>query len=362
MSHPLTPLSISPTIEGHSYSVVVRSGCGGALAEHLGTQKHRGIIAIVDATVLDFWGELSSHLPSSCPVVEWKGGEHQKGIDAVQFLWNAFQSAELDRTSVVISVGGGAQGDLVGFAAATFKRGLSVIQIPTTLLSQVDASIGGKTGINFGGIKNLIGVIHHPSLVLADIRALATLPERDLRSGMAEVLKHGIILDGPYFAKWAKQPCLTFTENDWISLIHGSLAIKAAIVAADPHERSTRKLLNFGHTIGHAVEALSLEENSALSHGEAIAIGMLAEARISATMGLLAQEVVLTIEQALITQGLPVRIPFTIDRGLMHQKIAADKKNVGSEVRFTLLTGIGSSVFDRVVPHDAIDGAIETIL
>lgn len=354
------PLTITPTPESHRYEVVVASGGGAALSHHLTERRYSSVLAIVDEAVVPFWKGLSAPLTVPYSTVIWRGGESRKGVEGLTSLWQAFLDAELDRKSVVISVGGGAQGDMVGFAGATFKRGLSVIQVPTTLLSQVDASIGGKTAINFGAVKNLVGVIYHPSLVLVDTQSLASLPERDLCSGMAEVLKHGLIRDSEYFARAAGRSFVTLNEDERVSLIHRSLEIKAAIAAADPFERGERKLLNFGHTIGHALEALSFDEATPLTHGEAISLGMLAEARISAAMGLLDAAALPIIEEALDRQQLPTILPFPVTIEAIRGKIAEDKKNVGKEVRWTLLTGIGSAVFDTAVPDKIVVEAVKT--
>lgn len=356
-----TPLLITPTPESHRYEVVVGSGVGATLSQHLTQRGYSAVLAVVDRAVADFWGQLALALTVPYSTLLWDGGESRKGFEALASLWQQFLAAELDRKSVVISVGGGAQGDLIGFAGATFKRGLSVIQVPTTLLSQVDASIGGKTAINFGGVKNLVGVIYHPTLVLVDTQSLGSLPERDLCSGMAEVLKHGLICDSEYFARSAERDFVTLNEDERVSLIRRSLEIKAALAAADPFERAERKLLNFGHTVGHALEALSFEGETSLTHGEAIALGMLVEARISVTMGLLDTGVIPTLEEALRRQKLPTTLPFSVTVKAIQGKIAEDKKNVGKEVRWTLLTGIGSAVFDQLVPEETVVAAISEL-
>lgn len=361
LPHSSLPLTITPTPESHRYDVVVTSGGGQMLAQHLADRRYSSILAIVDEAVADFWHSLAAHVTVPYTTVLWRGGESRKEVEGLASLWHTFLGAELDRKSAVISVGGGAQGDLIGFAGATFKRGLSVIQVPTTLLSQVDASIGGKTAINVGGVKNLVGVIYHPSLVLVNTLSLTSLPARDLSSGMAEVLKHGLIRDSEYFTRAAERSFATLTEDERVSLIRRSLEIKAAIAAADPFERGERKLLNFGHTVGHAIEVLSFKEDTPVTHGEAIALGMLVEARISVAMGLLDAGAIAAIEEALHRQQLPTRIPFPVTVNAIQGKIAEDKKNVGKEVRWTLLTGIGSAVFDHLVPEEVVVTAVQSL-
>lgn len=357
-----TTIPITPTPESTSYGVVVGANCGGALAGFLTERAFSRVHAIVDESVLLFWQSLTRELKVAFSTTIWKGGESRKGIGGLEELWAIFQRGELDRRGVVISIGGGAQGDLVGFAAATFKRGLSVIQIPTTLLSQVDASIGGKTGMNFGGVKNLVGVIHHPALVVIDTCSLNTLPDRDRASGMAEVLKHGAIRDAAYFERWGARPFSELSEIERVSLIEGSIRIKAAIAAADPFERGERKLLNFGHTIGHAIEALSLSETAPMTHGEAIAVGMVAEAHLSVAAGILDIAEVARLEAALRRQNLPTRIPFSTSIEALRAKIADDKKNVGKEVRWTLLERLGSAVFDQTVSEELVESSIKAVL
>jgi len=354
-------LKISPKSESTSYQVVVGADCSRALVEYLNERGHSRVHAVVDEAIAPFWTALAADLKLPYSVDLWRGGEAHKGIGGVAELWEMFLASGLDRKSVVVSVGGGAQGDLVGFAAATFKRGLAVIQAPTTLLSQVDASIGGKTGCNFGGVKNLVGVIHHPALVIIDSRSLATLSPRDLASGMAEVLKHGAIRDAAYFDRCAARPFSELSESDRVALIEGSIRIKAAIAAADPFERGERKLLNFGHTIGHAIEALSLLAEAPMTHGEAISVGMVAEAKLSVGAGLLDPGVALRIEAALRLQNLPTRIPFSTTTEAILDKIADDKKNVGNEVRWTLLRELGAANFDQIVPEHSVVAAIEAI-
>lgn len=373
ITSPLT-ITLSPAAPNPgstSYRIVIGPDCGTALAEFLATHTFSRILAVVDEAVAPFWSALSAELPTNLRLPDsapfhttsfWRGGESHKGIDGVSELWELFLSHGLDRKSVVLSVGGGAQGDLVGFAAATFKRGLSVIQIPTTLLSQVDASVGGKTGCNFGGVKNLVGVIHHPALVVIDSRSLATLPARDRASGMAEVLKHGAIRDAAYFERWGARPFSELSEIERVSLIEGSIRIKAAIAAADPFERGERKLLNFGHTIGHAIEALSLSETAPMTHGEAIAVGMVAEAHLSVAAGILDIAEVARLEAALRRQNLPTRIPFSTSIEALRLKIADDKKNVGKEVRWTLLERLGSAVFDQTVSEELVESSIKAVL
>jgi 3-dehydroquinate synthase len=284
-----------------------------------------------------------------------------KDVRSLEVVWESFVKARLTRKSLIINLGGGALCDLGAFAAATYMRGCNFFNCPTTLLSQVDASIGGKTGINFADIKNLIGSFRQPVGVIADVATLKTLPKREFLSGFAEVIKHAFIADGNS-VKFLKDSSTLFTnpknteESNEIllsELITSSLSIKAGIVYGDELElKGKRKLLNFGHTFGHAVEAHSLSCDHKLLHGEAISIGMSAEAEISARLGLVKKDVVDNLRECLELYELPTTLPLDYEFTSLWEKILSDKKNDGDTVRWTLLNGeIGGAVFDKEVPQ-----------
>jgi 3-dehydroquinate synthase len=287
-----------------------------------------------------------------------KGGESQKEVTELVSLWEFFVEQKLDRKSLVVTIGGGATSDLVGFAAGTYMRGIAFLHIPSTLLAQVDASIGGKAGINFQGVKNLIGSIAQPVGIVIDIDALTTLPERELRSGFAEVVKHGLIADREYFDKVSSRDCGHWTADEMVEIVYRSCEIKKAVVESDETEQGPRKNLNFGHSIGHAIEAFSLAHGPALTHGEAISIGMYGEAYISHRIGKISAADLTTIDAGLTTAGLPARLPFAIPAAELRALISKDKKNVGGQVKWTLLERIGSALFDIVVPEELI---VETL-
>ena len=287
-----------------------------------------------------------------------KGGESQKEVHELANLWEFFVEQKLDRKSLVVTIGGGATSDLVGFAAGTFMRGIAFLHIPSTLLAQVDASIGGKAGINFLGIKNLIGSIAQPVGIVIDIDALATLPERELRSGFAEVVKHGLIADRAYFDKVSSRDCARWTPDEMVEIIHRSCDIKKAIVECDETEQGPRKALNFGHSIGHAIESFSLAHGPALTHGEAISIGIYGESYISHRAGKISAADLTTIDAGLKAAGLPTRLPRAIPIAELRALISKDKKNVGGQIKWTLLERIGSAIFDVVVPEELI---VETL-
>ncbi|HRQ22168.1 MAG TPA: 3-dehydroquinate synthase, partial [Anaerolineales bacterium] len=263
-------------------------------------------------------------------------GEEHKNLTTISRLWDAFLENGLDRKSTVIALGGGVIGDMAGFAASTYMRGIDWIAIPTTLLSMVDASLGGKTGFDLPEGKNLIGSFHPPKLVIADPSLLLTLPERELRSGMAEVVKHGVISDPDLFAMCNR-------GMDWVKanleeVVKRAMAVKIKVIEADPYEKGIRAALNLGHTIGHAVELVSKFE---LRHGEAISIGMAAEARYSARVGLAGSGVVEAIESTLSSLGLPIQIPADMPREEIIRVMRVDKKKNGKSIRFALPVEIG---------------------
>ncbi len=286
-------------------------------------------------------------------------GEKIKTIDGAKIIWKEMLSAGFDRHSLLINLGGGVIGDLGGFAASTFMRGIDFLQVPTSLLAMVDASIGGKTGIDVGAVKNSVGVFKDPIGVVVDVDVLRTLPARELRSGFAEVIKHGIITDRKHFdSAFSKSP-EEFGKEELIKLIAVSIKIKMAIVRKDPKEKGFRKVLNFGHTIGHAIESMSLKTNSPLLHGEAVALGMVAESKLAQLLGLLSEEDFEIIENVINHAGLPVRTNLSQDKII--SLIAGDKKNIGKKILWSLPEKIGSVKFDVVAPDELVVEAIDYI-
>jgi 3-dehydroquinate synthase len=245
------------------------------------------------------------------------------------------------------------------FAASTYMRGIDFINIPTTLLAQVDANVGGKTGFDFAGIKNPIGTFKQPAGVIIDTNTLASLPKREYISGFAEIIKHGIIHDASYFEKVTCRDPLQYSPSDLVDIIAGSVEIKKYFVEADETENNVRKVLNFGHTVGHAVEAIRLNSPEPLLHGEAVAVGMAAETRLSALMGLISASASDRIELALKNAHLPRTISAKSDQVL--KKMQSDKKNERGIINFTLLTGIGCAISDQQVPENLIIKVLEEL-
>ncbi|ERJ11653.1 3-dehydroquinate synthase [Haloplasma contractile] len=268
-------------------------------------------------------------------------GEKYKSFEVAYSIYDLLIEHEMDRHSVIISLGGGVIGDLAGFIAATYFRGIPFVQIPTTLLSQVDSSIGGKSAINHSKGKNLIGTFIQPKFVLIDIKTLFTLPKEEFKSGMAEVIKHGMILDNDYF-NWINtnlDSIQHLNTDSIIKLISWSCAIKGKVVIEDEKEENIRAILNFGHTIGHALEALT--EYKYYRHGEAVSIGMVIESKLAYKMGMISINPVNRLVEILEKIGLPTSIPSAIDSNNLIKAIKRDKKKVHDKVKMILPSSIG---------------------
>jgi 3-dehydroquinate synthase len=271
-------------------------------------------------------------------------GESNKTREVWARLTDEMLAKGYGRDAAVIALGGGVVGDLAGFVAATFMRGIPIIQVPTTLLAMIDASIGGKTAVDTPAGKNLVGAFHSPTAVLVDPQVLTTLPLRELRAGFAEALKHGVIADEPYLSDVAgKAPALLSTDghggDSMFSLIVRSIEIKADIVARDEREVGLRQILNFGHTIGHAVELVS---GYSLLHGEAVAIGMALESELAEHIGLAQIGTAATVSSALQAAGLPTALPSGSDGGAVIEAMRSDKKGRSGRTRFALPLRIGA--------------------
>ncbi|MBC7407545.1 MAG: 3-dehydroquinate synthase [Arcicella sp.] len=327
-----------------------------SLPAFLSANSYTKIQVIVDENTFKYcYPTIKTFLPKH-KVIKIKSGESEKNIDTCQIIWQAMTDNELDRHSLTINLGGGVIGDMGGFCASTYKRGIDFIQIPTTLLSQVDASVGGKLGIDFLGLKNHIGVFQLPNTVLIDADFLKTLSYDELRSGFAEVIKHCLIMDGK---KWEEIRRKDFEEQDFTDLIAHSVAIKQQIVAEDPTEKSIRKILNFGHTLGHAIETYFLGKPKLhLLHGEAIAAGMICEAFISFKRNMIDQKTLENIEEFIFSVYGKATIK-EVDIESIIALTAQDKKNKGKEVRFSLLEGAGKCGYDISVSKSEMKKALE---
>lgn len=292
------------------------------------------------------------HLDGQYDLIEVSAGEESKNIDFCCGIWKMLIDFAADRHSLLINLGGGVIGDMGGFAASTYKRGIDFVQVPTTLLSQVDASVGGKTGIDFDNLKNIIGTFTSPKAVFIEQSFLHSLPQRQILSGYAEMLKHGLIADAAYWNDLKAQgSTLTVPSAE---LIHRSVNIKNEVVVADPFEKGYRKCLNFGHTVGHAVETYSLQnDEDHLTHGEAIAIGMICESWLShKKAGLSAAEL-----EEIVTVFTNLYPQYKLDSssfGELHNLMKTDKKNNGSAINCTLLTQIGACSINHICTEDEL--------
>lgn len=298
---------------------------------------------------------IQSLLPESVHTLIIEPGEKNKTIQTCTQIWSAMTAAQLDRKALFLNLGGGVVGDMGGFCASIYKRGIRFINLPTTLLSQVDASVGGKLGVDFEGLKNHLGVFNEPETVLIASAFLETLPARELRSGFAEIIKHGLIRDQAYFESlnienWAK--------SDWKKLIQHSVEIKKSVVLEDPKEAGLRKILNFGHTIGHAIETFYLDGPNHLLHGEAIAVGMICEGFLSLQKLNLPVEQLKKIEKAFL--GIYGKVTIAKkDLESIVDYCLQDKKNEANILLFSLLNRIGDCAYNIPVNRAEIIESIK---
>jgi 3-dehydroquinate synthase len=304
----------------------------------------QGVIIVDENTkmhCLPFLSDLNKHR-HDFKIIEITSGEEYKTLETCQKIWMNMTNERLDRKAMVINLGGGVIGDMGGFCAATYKRGIPFIQIPTTLLSQVDASVGGKLGIDFDHYKNHIGVFKEPEAVIICFDFLKTLDPRELRSGFAEVIKHALIADA---TAWNKIKGQSLAEQKWDEVIPHSVEIKSKITTEDPTEKGLRKVLNFGHTLGHAVESYFLEKGNRILHGEAVAIGMIMEAFLSVEKEYISQDELKEIEKYILSIYGHVAIPTSAFEEIITHTLQ-DKKNEQGLVLFSLLKKIGEANYN----------------
>ncbi|MCG8577034.1 MAG: 3-dehydroquinate synthase [Flavobacteriales bacterium] len=319
-------------------------------------------IIITDENVFDLWMEAiisSVDALSEAEIIQLPAGEENKNLDICYQVWSSLSDYEIDRNDLIINIGGGVICDMGGFIASTFKRGMDFINIPTTLLSQVDASVGGKTGIDLGPFKNQIGVFADAVKVFVDQNFLSTLDQEQLYSGFAEMLKHGLIADKNHW----NQLLETTPEKpeDLTDLIHQSVSIKAEIVKQDFKESGSRKSLNFGHTIGHAIEGWFLENGQAIPHGYGVAWGMLAEGFLSTKVAGLGAKDFEQI-QTFIQKHYPQLQLAEEATARLLDLIKNDKKNRQGQSRFTLISSIGNYVIDQEISEELIRESLAFIL
>lgn len=328
------------------------------------TEPHSRCVTITDSNVSALHGKrflnALSEMEIQCDMIEFPAGETSKNINVTLDIIRKLLNLGVDRKSVLIALGGGVVGDIVGFVASTYMRGIPYIQVPTTLLAQVDSSIGGKTGLDLPEGKNLLGSFFQPKGVFIDLSFLQTLPRREFSNGMAEIVKYGIIEDTELFnlleseVKAVRDCDMTLMEM----IIGRSCRIKKSIVEIDEKEAGIRRILNFGHTIGHAIEA---ESDYLLSHGEAVSIGMAAAADISEKLRYLPSGDRERIENLIEALGLPCRIPGYLSTEKIMSRLKTDKKKHGDFINFVLLKKIGEPFVSSEVPDEIIREAINTL-
>ncbi len=342
------------------YPILIGSGLLGArelLAEQVGESK---LLVVTDEVVAPLWlprleQGLAGRALAKCVL---PGGEEQKTLGNVAQIIDALVAARLHRDGMVLALGGGVVGDIAGFAAASYQRGIAFVQLPTTLLAQVDSAVGGKTGVNHRGGKNLIGAFHQPSAVITDTDTLATLPDRELRAGFAEIVKAALVADAEFFS-WLEKNSAALLKRDAAVLEHAirrACEIKAAIVAEDEREEGKRALLNLGHSFGHAIETGA--GYGRVLHGEAVAAGLVLAAELSARIGRLPGDDVRRIRELLTTAGLPVDPP-RLGSARMLDLMGMDKKVAGGQLRLVLLDAIGQAAVTVDYPREALEKLLE---
>jgi 3-dehydroquinate synthase len=336
--------SLSVALGSRSYPIHIGAGLIGR-AELYRPHLSGGSAAIVTNAVVGplYLEVVKKALHGACVTeIVVPDGERAKGWETLQRVFDALLAARCGRDTLLVALGGGVVGDLAGFAAAVYQRGIDFVQVPTTLLAQVDSSVGGKTAINHPRGKNMIGAFHQPRAVIADLATLDSLPERELRAGIAEVIKHGLALDAAFF-QWLEQNIDKLLARDRGALAHAvrrSCELKAAIVAADEREAGARALLNLGHTFGHAIEAGT--GYGAWLHGEAVATGMVMAAELSLKMKLLEKGDVARVRALVSRAGLPVKAPALRPEEML-ALMSVDKKAARGKLRFVVLQAIGEA-------------------
>jgi 3-dehydroquinate synthase len=310
-----------------------------SLAGFLNQNNYSQVFVLVDESTKALCVPQLGNLLNNTIEIEIKSGEVYKTLATCEVIWQAFTYLNTDRNGLLINLGGGVIGDMGGFCASTYKRGIDFINIPTTLLSQVDASIGGKLGIDFSGFKNQIGLFNLPKKVIIDPIYLKTLPQNQIRSGFAEMLKHGFIKDATHLNQLSS---LDITACDWLPYIKKSIEVKNEIAASDPYEKDERKLLNFGHTIGHAVESYFINNNIPILHGEAVAIGIITETYLSLKLGSLKKDALEKSTQLIDSFFERINIP---EKGIQEilDNLVQDKKNLNHTIQAVLLNHIGKA-------------------
>lgn len=349
---------LSVNLAENSYDIIIERSALASLGQRCRTIGLKGVAAVIsNPTVAALYGatvhESLASAGYSVAHIEIPDGEEYKNSATLNQVYDDLLAAGVDRGSFVVALGGGVVGDVAGYAAATWMRGIPFVQVPTTLLAQVDSSVGGKTGIDHPKGKNLIGAFYQPRLVLIDVDTLATLDQRQFRAGLAEVIKYGVIIDYSFFEFVEKHSAaiLAMDPDALIEVILRSCQLKAQVVEFDEKEAGLRAILNYGHTLGHAFESIS--GYSSLVHGEAVAIGMVLAAKISVAKKLCSEEDYSRIYALIVQCGLPVESPH-FDRKQLLTAVAADKKSKDGNITFICNQGIGMYAMSHHTPEELL--------
>lgn len=340
------PKRIRVDAPGGGYDILIEPGLSERLGARLtGLGVGERVIVATNTTLRPLYGDaLAAALPNAT-VVTMPDGEQYKTLDTVARMYADFVDAGLDRSGAVIALGGGVVGDTAGFAAATYMRGVRLVQMPTSLLAMADSSVGGKVGVDMPQGKNLVGAFRQPEVVLVDTEVLQTLPEREWRCGMAEVIKHGLLADPVLL-----EMCANGQIDDLPEFVRRTIQVKVDVVQADPYEHGVRAHLNLGHTFAHAIERVT---EYGWPHGEAVGAGLLAAARLSHLLGLCDAALPEQVETILMAVGLPTRID-GLDPEAIYAAMGTDKKWQAGQSRFVLLRGVGQPEIVRNVPAQVV--------
>ncbi len=348
------PQRIRVVAPGGGYDIFIEPGLREKIAARVtGIAMGERVVVATNPPLKALYGDaLAASLPNATVVV-MPDGEQYKTLDTVGKLYADFVDAGLDRGGTVVALGGGVVGDTVGFAAATYMRGVRLVQMPTSLLAMVDSSVGGKVGVDLPQGKNLVGAFKQPDVVLIDPDVLRTLPEREWRCGMAEVVKHGFLSD-PSLLEMASRS----QDNDATDMLCRAIQVKVDVVQADPYERNIRAHLNLGHTFAHAIEQVT---HYGWLHGEAVAVGLIAAGRLSHALGMCDAALPAQVEEVITEVGLPTRLG-DLDPEALYRAMATDKKWQAGKSRFILLRGVGQPEIVKDVPKAQVIDVLKTLV
>lgn len=354
-------LKLNVNIAERCYPIYIASDFSGLEKACNEAGRRSKMLVVADSNIEQYYGKVCveelKKTGAEISVHVIPAGEHNKTLDTVSGIYKKLIEIRADRNSVLVALGGGVTGDIAGFAAATFMRGISFIQIPTSLIAQADSSIGGKTGVDFDGSKNMIGAFYQPCFVFINTHTLKTLPEREFKSGLAEVIKHGLIMDADFYNYIDRNidRILNMEQDALEFMTEMNCRIKATVVEQDERENGLRAILNFGHTIGHALESVS---GFSMLHGECVSIGMAGAYRIAVKLGMTDKDAVAGVEETLRKAGLPVKA-FGMDSQRIIDQMFFDKKVKDGKLNFVLPKGIGEvqccTLDDKEILKEVLD-------